>query len=303
MATSAKTEPQGRPDDLDIRPIGGQTGALISGVTLSGDLPAETIATIRAALVQYKVVFFRGQNQMADVPLHQAFTQRFGALQDHPFAKTSPVGYAIKMDSKSGSRANTWHTDMTYLDAYPAASVLYGELIPPAGGDTMWANMAAAYASLPEQLQRFAEGLRVVHTNSYSYASERRDIASQQIIDSVPPSGVLEAEHPLVRVHPESGERSLVLGTFFSHFVDFEAPDSQMLYNLFMRHATRPENTIRWNWSVGDVAMWDNRATMHYGVNDYGQQQRIVRRMTIAGDAPVSVDGRSSVLRIPGMKD
>lgn len=297
MATNATAEPRMASEDLEIRPIGGRTGALISGVALTGDLPPATIATIRQALARYKVLFFRGQNQIADVPVHQAFAKRFGPLQDHPFAKTSPIGYAIKMDSKTGSRANTWHTDMTFLDAYPMASILYGELIPPAGGDTMWANMAAAYASLPEELQRFADSLRAVHTNSYSYASERRDIASQQIIDSVPPSMVLEAEHPLVRIHPESGERSLVLGTFFSHFVGFEAPDSQLLYNLFMRHATRPENTIRWNWTTGDVAMWDNRATLHYGVNDYGDQQRIVRRMTIAGDVPIGTDGRSSVLK------
>ena len=287
---------------LDIEPVSGRTGAIISGVTLSGDLPSEVIEAIRAALVRYKVLFFRAQHQLSDVTVQEAFAKRFGPLQNYTFfTSNSKGGGAVSIKSTKGGNANSWHADMTFLDAYPMASVLYGELIPSGCGDTMWANTAAAYAELPDGLQQLANSLRVFHTNSYSYPSERRDIASQATIDSVPPSAVIECEHPLVRVHPESGERSLVLGTFFSHFAGYDTPDSILLYNIFTRHITRPENTVRWRWTEGDAVMWDNRATLHYGVGDYGEEKRIVRRVTIAGDIPVGVDGRPS-LKVPSAR-
>src|SRR5207249_11073611 len=115
-------------------------------------------------------------------------------------------------------------------------------------------------------------------------------------------STVYETEHPVVRVHPETGERSLVLGNFVQKLIGYSKTDSAHLFNLFQSHITRPENTVRWHWQAGDVAIWDNRATQHYAVNDYGDQHRVVRRATIDGDVPVSVDGRNSVTRIKTSK-
>lgn len=282
---------------LTLRPLTGRIGALVSGITLSGDLPEETIRAIRKALVEHKVLFFRGQGHL-EAQEQEAFALRFGPLQGHPFASVPADTYALKIDSATGERTNSWHTDMTFLDAYPMASVLFGECIPPVGGDTLWSNAEAAYEHLPKELQALANILSAVHTNSYDYASERREITTERTMKAVAATAVLEAEHPVVRVHPESGKRSLLLGTFVSHIAGYGVVDSRQIYDLFMRHLTRPENTIRWTWTQGDVAMWDNRSTLHYGVNDYGDQPRILRRVTIAGDVPVGIDGRRSTATV-----
>jgi taurine dioxygenase len=284
--------------ELQITKLNGRIGAVISGVRLSDDVPDSTIAAIRSALVTHKVIFFRDQQHM-DVATQEAFCKRFGPLQGHPFARAGEKeqgGFALKIDSATGEKTNTWHTDMTFLDAYPMASVLFGEVIPEYGGNTMWANTAAAYDYLPDGLKALADTLWAVHSNSYDYASERKDIVSERVVQKVAATAILEATHPVVRIHPESGERCLVLGTFVSHLKDYGVVDSRALYDLFMRHMTRAENVARWAWRQGDVAMWDNRATLHYGVMDFGEQHRIVRRVTIAGDVPVSVDGQSSTM-------
>ena len=287
--------------ELQVTKLNGRIGAVISGVRLDGDLPDETVTAIRKALVAHKVIFFRDQHHM-DIATQEAFAGRFGPLQGHPFARAGRGGeagsYALKIDSATGEKTNTWHTDMTFLDAYPMASVLYGEVIPEYGGNTMWANTAAAYEYLPAGLQTLADTLWAVHNNSYDYASERRDIVTDTTVRNVAATAVLEATHPVVRIHPESGERCLVLGTFVSHLKDYGIADSRTLYDLYMRHMTRAENVARWAWRKGDVAMWDNRATLHYGVMDFGEQHRIVRRVTIAGDVPVSVDGRHSAMEV-----
>lgn len=284
---------------LHIVKLNGRIGAVISGVQLRGDLPEATINAIREALVAHKVIFFRDQQHL-DIGTQEAFCKRFGPLQGHPFARggagEKPGDFALKIDSETGEKTNTWHTDMTFMDAYPMASVLFGEEVPEYGGNTMWANAATAYELLPAALRAFADTLWAVHTNSYDYASERRDIVSEETVRKVAATAVLEATHPVVRVHPESGERCLVLGTFVSHLRGYGILDSRALYELFMRHATQPENVVRWAWRQGDVAMWDNRATLHYGVMDFGEQHRIVRRVTIAGDVPVSVDGKHSTM-------
>lgn len=279
---------------LDLRQLAGRIGAQVSGIRLSGDLPDQTVAAIRAALVRHKVLFFRGQQHLK-IEDQEAFARRFGPLQGHPFSAMSKASaYEVRIDSASGERTNTWHTDMTFLDAYPMASVLFGEVIPPLGGDTLWANTAAAYANMPADLRALADNLSAVHTNSYDYASERLEVTTERTLKAVASAPLLEAWHPVVRVHPESGERSLLLGTFVSHIAGYGILDSRQIYDLLMRHMTRPENSIRWTWQQGDVAMWDNRSTLHYGVNDYGDQRRILRRVTIAGDVPVGVDGRTS---------
>jgi taurine dioxygenase len=168
-------------------------------------------------------------------------------------------------------------------------------VIPPYGGDTVWANTAAAYADLPEPLKVLADSLRALHTNVYDYATPK-DTGEEGLkrYREQFTAEVYETEHPLVRVHPETGERTLILGHFVKHIQGVSSNDSKQLIRLFHDRITQVDNTVRWRWREGDVVIWDNRATQHIAINDYGQAQRIVRRTTVAGDIPVGVDGRSS---------
>lgn len=283
------------PSPLDIAPVAGRIGAEIRGVQLSGDLDDATIAAIRAALVRHKVIFFR--DQQLDNAGHEAFAARLGAPVAHP---TVPVAegsrYLLDLESREGFAASTWHTDVTFAPAYPEASILRAIEVPEAGGDTLWANTATAYDDLPAPLKALVDDLRAIHSNSYDYAnvfSNTSDERAEQY-RKVFASTVYETEHPVVRVHPETGERNLLVGQFVQRFVGLNIADSQRIFAILQDHITKPENTVRWTWRVGDVAIWDNRATQHRAIADFGLQHRHLRRATIAGDVPVGIDGRPS---------
>jgi taurine dioxygenase len=156
----------------------------------------------------------------------------------------------------------------------------------------------AAYDGLPSALKALAESLWAIHSNLYDYAAMRPEasVAAAKYYEEFFISSVYETEHPLVRVLP-GGERSLVLGYFFRRFVGLSQSDSNHLFEIFQSHITKPENTVRWRWNAGDAAIWDNTATQHCAINDYGEEKRVVRRSTIMGEAPVSVDGRQSVMK------
>jgi alpha-ketoglutarate-dependent sulfate ester dioxygenase len=283
-----------------VRPVAGRIGAEISGLRLGPDLPSDTLSAIRRTLNHYKVLFFPDQAHLDDAA-HEAFGRRFGDIVPHP---TLPprLGTAaiLELDaSRGGGRANHWHTDVTFVDAYPQASILRAVTTPSSGGDTVWANTAAAYLDLPEDLRALAVQLWGIHTNDYDYASVRptANAEDRQRHAEVFTATVYETEHPIVRVHPETGERSLILGGFLQKLVGYSLTDSAHLIAILQAHVIRLENTVRWRWTEGDVAIWDNRATQHYAIDDYGSQPRVVRRVTIAGDVPVGVDGRRSVTR------
>lgn len=286
---------------LDVRRVAGRIGAEVAGVRLSADLPDETISAIEQALLTHKVLFFRGQGHLDDAS-QEAFAARLGPPVPHP---TVPVAegssYLLELNSQRGGRANNWHTDITFLPAYPKASILRAVQSVAYGGDTVWANTAEAYRRLPEALRALADSLWAVHTNAYDYAAAKPG-ASQAAIDrhrTVFASTVYETEHPVVRVHPQTGERSLVLGQFVKGFVGFSSGESRRLFELLQDQVTRLENTVRWRWTTGDVAIWDNRATQHYAVDDYGDQHRVMRRVTLEGDVPVHPDGRASRAILP----
>lgn len=280
--------------ELDISLVAGRIGAEIRNIQLTGDLEDGTLSALHRALGRHKVLFFRQQHHMDD-RVQQAFGRRWGTPVRHPTAPAQVGDFLLELDSQHGGKSNVWHTDVTFMASYPSASILRAVTIPPAGGDTVWANTAEAYARLPKPLQALADTLRAVHSNDYDYAvnrTQKDDEADAYQATFI--STVYEAEHPVVRVHPVTGERTLVLGAFFKQFVGLNSGDSRRLFETLQAHITRLENTVRWRWNEGDVAIWDNRATQHYAIDDYGDQRRVVRRVTISGDVPVAIDGQPS---------
>jgi alpha-ketoglutarate-dependent taurine dioxygenase len=290
-ATAVAVEP-------GIEPLAGRIGAEISGVD-AGAASDEAIAFVREALLGHKVVFLR--DQRLDYASQVAFAQRFGPLTlGHPTLPSPPdQPFLEEIDSLAGAPANRWHTDVTFLDRPPAFTFLRGVIIPRVGGDTIWANTVAAYDSLPLELRNLADRLRIVHTNASDYAAPAsREEANDSVLAAHRQqfvSTVYRTEHPAVRVHPETGERSLVLGGFAQTIVGLGPEASRDVIRVLQDYVTRPENTVRWRWRVGDLAIWDNRATQHVAVYDYGATHRRAERVTVSGPVPVGVDGRPSV--------
>jgi len=285
---------------IDVVPVAGRIGAEIRGVRLSADLSAAVTSQIRDAWLKHKVLFFRNQQHL-DEAAQESLTTIFGAAPvGHPTVPAiNGTRFITELDSRYGGRANSWHTDVTFVDAYPRASILRALVVPTSGGDTTWANTAAAYQDLSPELRELADKLWAVHTNEYDYQARRTKSTAEDLkyYDEVFTSTIYETEHPVVRVHPETGERTLLLGHFVKKLIGLSSFDSAHLFQVFQDHITKLENTVRWRWAVGDVAVWDNRATQHYAINDYGDQHRLVRRVTVDGDVPVGVDGRRSVTR------
>jgi len=282
--------------NIEIIPVGGRIGAEVRGVKLSADLPADVKQTIYSAWLRHKVLFFRGQDHLDDAS-QETLTGLFGSDPvAHPTVPSREgTSFITELDSKYGGRANSWHTDVTFVDAYPKASILRALVVPPAGGDTTWANTATAYQDLTPELRALADQLWALHTNDYDYIQNRETSeAERQRYHEQFTSTAYETEHPVVHVHPETGERHLLLGHFVKKILGVPPADSARIFQLLQDHVTRLENTVRWRWQPGDVAVWDNRATQHYAINDYGDQHRVVRRVTVNGTAPVSIQGKQS---------
>lgn len=302
MSTTLTQAPQAIATDsfhsphFEVKPIAGRIGAKILGLDLSTHLSDEVIQDIRRALVRYKVIFFR--NQTLDANAQVAFAQRFGSVTTaHPTVPSLPDHPAVlDLDySRTSARANNWHTDVTFVDRPPLGSVLRAVEIPPVGGDTIWANSVTAYQDLPEHLRNLADQLWAVHSNAYDYAEAAVNLPEDlKAYRKVFSSTVYETLHPVVRVHPESGDRGLFIGGFVRQIRGLSTTESDDIIRLLQSYITRPENTVRWRWKVGDVAFWDNRATQHYAIDDYGSQPRRVQRVTIVGDRPVGINGKTS---------
>ncbi len=297
--TAGSGAPAVPPADLEVTRVTGRTGAEIHGVDLR-DLDDATVAGIRQALLAHRVVFFR--RQQLDAAAHLAFARRLGPLTlAHPTlprANTDPE--LFDLDSLAGAAANHWHTDVTFVEQPPVFSVLRAVVLPPVGGDTLWANTVAGYRDLPADLKQLADGLRAVHSNGHDYgrvdvAKLRGRLTDEQIahIEAFV-SEVYETEHPVVRIHPETDERALLLGGFAHRLVGHNTAESVDLMRMLQAYVTRPENIVRWHWQEGDVAVWDNRATQHYAIMDYGRQHRKMQRVTTAGAPVVGVDGGTS---------
>ncbi|HEY6278537.1 MAG TPA: TauD/TfdA family dioxygenase [Streptosporangiaceae bacterium] len=284
---------------ISVTKLAGNIGAQISGVDTGLALSDEELAQVRRALLDHKVVFLRDQD--LDYARQVAFAGRLGPLTlGHPAISSPPEQpHLEEIDSRKGGRANHWHTDVTFVDRPPAFTLLHAIVIPPVGGDTIWANTVTAYQSLPDDLRQLADRLRIIHTNDYDFATvtsrDARDDARVQERHEEFLSTIYETEHPAVRVHPETSERSLVLGGFARTVTGFSPQASRDLIRILQDYVTRPEQTVRWRWRVGDLAIWDNRATQHYAIFDYGIEHRRGERVTVAGPVPVGVDGRPSI--------
>jgi alpha-ketoglutarate-dependent taurine dioxygenase len=291
---------------LDVRPVAGHIGAEIQGVDLGAELDEATITGIRQALLEWKVVFFR--NQSIGHAEQVAFGRRFGKLTPaHPFEEEPPEGFPeiLPIDSRRyekifGRRKvsydNGWHTDVTALVNPPFGSILRAETVPPYGGDTQWTNLVAAYEGLPQPLRELADGLRAKHSFGQVRQFSAPNSRYAQQIENKP----LVAIHPLVRVHPETGERALYVSPSFtkydSEIVGFSKSQSERILELFYEEVARPQYTVRFRWQPGDVAFWDNRSTAHLAPTDLDHLEfdRVLYRVTLEGDVPVGPDGKPS---------
>ncbi|MGB7404813.1 MAG: TauD/TfdA family dioxygenase [Pacificimonas sp.] len=273
MATKAK---------LSVKPLTPMIGAEIEGVDLSIELDADEIADIRSALLSHKVIFFR--DQTLDRTAHIRFAGAFGDLEIHPATpKGQPDPEVLRIEHGPDSRGseNMWHSDVTWRPEPSLGSILRAVEVPEVGGDTLFANMNAAYENLSPELKRWITGLTAVHDIARVFA-KRLNKRPEELHDKYPPQ-----EHPVVRTHPETGEPILyVNGAFTSHIKGLSAAESDWLLNHLYKQATNPELQCRFTWAAGSVAFWDNRAVQHFAASDYFPARRVMERVTIKGDRP-----------------
>ncbi|GLW71437.1 taurine dioxygenase [Kitasatospora phosalacinea] len=297
---------------LTVRPVAGHIGADIDGVDLSRPLAAEDVAAVRQALHRHKVVFFRGQD--LDHAAQIAFARQFGELTyahphddappaDHPeiftvdprrFEERYGKGFQEEYRKRRYSYVDGWHTDVTAAVNPPAGSVLRAETVPAVGGDTQWTNLVAAYQGLSAPVRAFVDTLRAEHRYGGGQQVAGDSEYGRRINDNL-----LVAVHPVVRVHPETGERALFVNPVFtSHVVDVTAVESRRILDLLYAEITRPEYTVRLRWEAGHVAFWDNRVTAHLAPLDLDHLdvERRLHRVTLIGDVPVGPDGQRSEL-------
>ncbi|WP_455921675.1 taurine dioxygenase [Pseudomonas putida] len=274
---------------LTITPISPAIGAVISGVDIAQPLAREHRDAIEQALLAHHVIFFRDQ---PITPQQQArFAAQFGDLHIHPIYPNVPEQPEVLIldTAVTDVRDNAiWHTDVTFLPTPAMGAVLSAKLIPPYGGDTLWASGIAAYEALSEPLKRLLDGLTATHDFTKSFPLERfgstpEDLARwEETRRKNPP-----ISHPVIRTHPVSGRKSLFVSDGFTTRInELEPAESEAILKLLFAHATRPEFFVRWRWQENDVAFWDNRSTQHYAVDDYRPARRVMQRATILGDAP-----------------
>jgi taurine dioxygenase len=273
-----------------VSPIAGALGAEISGVDLAADLSDDVVAEIRRAWLRHLVVFFRDQPLAPDRFL--AFARRIGELDRYPFVpgiEGYPEIIAVtKLPHEKVNFGGIWHSDTTYLEEPPMATMLLAREIPPAGGDTLYASMYAAYEALSPAMQRLLDPLRAVSTSALADVSKTREDRIRDADGGEAPSRTYEAVHPVVRTHPETGRKALYVNV--AHTARFEGmteEESRPLLQFLFQHQVRPELTCRFRWSVGALALWDNRCVQHNPVNDYHGYKRVLHRITLRGDRPV----------------
>jgi taurine dioxygenase len=267
---------------LDIHPLTPAIGAEILNIDLGGSDIANRVPEIRAALLKYGVIFFRDQQLTQEQ--HIAFARHFGELEIHPATprdQPNPEVLRIAHGPDSRGQENNWHSDVTWRECPSLGSILYAREIPPVGGDTLFANMHIAYERLSEQMQRFCEGLTAVHDIARVFA-RRLGKRPEELHEKYPPM-----RHPVIRTHPETGERAIYVNTgFTSHIEGLSEKESRWLLEHLYATAMDVEIQCRFRWRENSIAFWDNRVCQHLAVSDYFPARRVMERVTIAGDRP-----------------
>lgn len=267
---------------LTIRPMTPAIGAEILDIDLADGGVAESIPAIRAALLKYGVIFFRDQDLTQEE--HISFALHFGDLEVHPATpkdQRNPEVLRIAHGPESRGQENNWHSDVTWRECPSLGSILLAREVPEVGGDTLFANMHLAYERLSEQMQRMCEGLTAVHDIARVFA-KRLGKAPEDLHDKYPPM-----RHPVIRTHPETGERAIYVNTAFtSHIEGLSSKESTWLLDHLYATAKDAEIQCRFRWQAGSIAFWDNRVCQHLAVSDYFPARRVMERVTVAGDKP-----------------
>ena len=280
---------------LRIKPIAGALGAEIEGINLSRPLNNSQATSVSQALLDHKVIFFRDQELTPED--HLRVSTIFGTVYQVPFVQ-SREGYPdiieiIKEPEDAGkfNFGGVWHSDTSFEKEPSLGSTLYALETPPYGGDTLWTNMEAAYAALSDGMKAMLDGLKALHSGERYYGSGGyfKTDETQSISMSIKPdaTGDTRVAHPVVRTHPETGAKCLYVNPVYSIcFEGMTEEESAPLLGFLFEHAIRPEFQCRFNWTTGTLAVWDNRATMHFAINDYDGHRRHMNRVTLAGDRP-----------------
>jgi taurine dioxygenase len=274
---------------MHIKRLSGSVGAEILDVDLVGNISDALIADIRKVWLESGVVFFRDQNMTMDQ--FQSFAQRFGEIVEYPFVKGLPdhpmIIPVLKLPHEKNNFGGIWHTDTTYLQTPPMATMLIAEELPPYGGDTLFSSNYAAYEALSPDLQRVLQGLRGVNSSAKATVTKTRE---DRVGDSAKEENVrkeLVSEHPVVRTHPETGRKALYVNPGHTmRFVGWTEEESAPLLEYLYQHQVKPEFTCRFSWTPKSIALWDNRCVMHNPVNDYHGHKRLLYRITLKGDTP-----------------
>jgi taurine dioxygenase len=274
---------------ITVTPIAGALGAEIAGIDLASDLDDEAVAAIRQAWLDHQVVFFRDQE--LDAERFLAFARTIGEPAEYPFVpgiEGHPEIIAVmKLPHETHNFGGIWHSDTAYLDEPPMATMLLAREVPPAGGDTMFANQYAAYEALSPAMQAMLEPLQAVNSSALADVTKTREDRIREHDSGDQEARVYEAVHPVVRTHPETGRKALYVNV--AHTARFEGmteEESRPLLQFLFQHQVRPEFTCRFQWRVGSLAMWDNRCAQHNPINDYHGHRRVMHRITLQGDRP-----------------
>ena len=275
-------------NSISVKPIAGSLGAEIEGIDLCEDLHDDTVHDLRRALLDHKVIFIRDQKITPEEQIR--FARRFGEAAEYPFVKgLDAYPEIIEVRKEAHEKVNfggLWHSDTTYLEEPPMATMLYALELPPYGGDTLFANMVQAYETLSDGMKAMLDGLIGINrSDNASVTATRLDRLKDAGKEDAKPSFV--AEHPLVRTHPETGRKCLYLSAAHTAQIKgMTVEESAAILSYLFVHQVRPEFTCRFRWSAGALAFWDNRQAMHNPINDYHGQRRVLHRITLAGDKP-----------------